>query len=222
MKAKYLPAAIIFIAFSAAAAAHNMEVFYSNENGRVRIEAYYDKAGKASAADVRILDSDGNLLHSGKADKEGIFYFKPAVATDHIVEVRHGGHLGAATIPADELPDTIRARPRIDPSISESRNGPKNTEKPGVPSSDGVIIEQIDRLIREINDMRDENRFRCTRGGVSQAQMNRLIREIHEMRSENRFRDIIGGIGYILGLTGVAAYLLGAKRRRATADDASR
>ena len=38
--------------------------------------------------------------------------------------------------------------------------------------------------------------------------------EHHEHEQEVRLRDILGGLGYIVGITGIAPYFLGRRKRR--------
>lgn len=44
------------------------------------------------------------------------------------------------------------------------------------------------------------------------GEMNELHDELHEQEHRVFFRDILGGVGFILGLTGVAFYVVGMRR----------
>ncbi len=48
-------------------------------------------------------------------------------------------------------------------------------------------------------------------------QLRALQRDLEALRSERRLQDIIGGLGYILGLAGLAAWIMG-RRRHLSAD----
>jgi nickel transport protein len=45
-------------------------------------------------------------------------------------------------------------------------------------------------------------------------QVVRLREDLNEYEQRLRFRDVLGGIGYIVGVSGVAFYFLGARRNR--------
>lgn len=48
-----------------------------------------------------------------------------------------------------------------------------------------------------------------------QAQIAQLRKDVERYQAEIRLRDVLGGLGYILGLTGLAFYILGSRRKGA-------
>ena len=50
-------------------------------------------------------------------------------------------------------------------------------------------------------------------GEVYRARDVALRRDVAQMNQRLRWQDLVGGVGYILGLIGIAAYFLGARRR---------
>ena len=47
------------------------------------------------------------------------------------------------------------------------------------------------------------------------ADLAALRKQLHGYEQKTRLRDVLGGIGYILGIAGIAFYLLGVRRREA-------
>ena len=46
------------------------------------------------------------------------------------------------------------------------------------------------------------------------AELSALRDEFQQYRQQTQLRDILGGIGYILGVAGIAFYLLGLRQKR--------
>jgi len=170
MTAKTIPLALIVLLLSAAeAAAHKFYVHCDIEGDEIIVSAYYP-GSPAVGADVKVVDSEGGPLLSGQTDEDGKFRFRPGVEADITIRVVHGEHFGEVALSAGELPAAGGTPP-----------GPET--------------------------------------GGEDARINRVIKEIRELREETRWRDIVGVVGYIFGLAGVAMYFLSKKQGRQKHND---
>jgi nickel transport protein len=189
-----LVAALMLLA-AGAALAHRVNVFAWVEGDMVFVECKYPDGTKVHEGVIRVLDSAGKELLSGKTNDKGEFSFKVPKQDDLTIVLEAGmGHRGDWPLsrqdlaPAGEAP---KPGPAAAPQASPKNEAPspaavEPTAGPASPPPAG-----IDQAIEKALDKK-------------LAPVMKMLAEMHEQKV--RLTDVLGGIGYIIGLVGVAAY----------------
>jgi nickel transport protein len=172
------------------AAAHNLIVYATADGATVSGRAYFAGGGAPRGAEVMVLAPDGSELARTTTDEQGAFRFEATVRCDHEIVVEGGpGHRGAYTLPASELPA-------------------------GLPAWQGVA-EEADADVAAGQPAPDRT-SRTRPGSEALAdQIRELRRELDAYHHRARLHEVIGGVGYIVGVAGLAFFLLGRRRERA-------
>lgn len=189
-----LLAALMLLA-AGAALAHRVNVFAWVEGDMVFVECKYPDGTKVHEGVIRVLDSAGKELLSGKTNDKGEFSFKVPKQDDLTIVLEAGmGHRGDWPLsrqdlaPAGEAPKpgpaaAPQASPKNEapsPAAVEPAAGPASPPPAGI---DQAIEKALDKKL---------------------APVMKMLAEMHEQKV--RLTDVLGGIGYIIGLVGVAAY----------------
>jgi nickel transport protein len=189
-----LVAALMLLA-AGAALAHRVNVFAWVEGDMVFVECKYPDGTKVHEGVIRVLDSAGKELLSGKTNDKGEFSFKVPKQDDLTIVLEAGmGHRGDWPLsrqdlaPAGEEPKpgpaaAPQASPKNEapsPAAAEPAAGPASPPPAGI---DQAIEKALDKKL---------------------APVMKMLAEMHEQKV--RLTDVLGGIGYIIGLVGVAAY----------------
>lgn len=171
--------------------AHKLNVFAWVEGRKIIGEAYFRGRAPLAGGAVTVFGPAGDKLGQTTTDQQGKFHFEPKLRGDHRIVVDAGdGHAESFTVGADELPADLPAGP----SAAAKAAPPPLATRSGGESPPPVPA------------------------GL-QSQIGQLRAELQEFKSEIRLRDVLGGIGYILGLMGVAFYVLGARKNAARLTD---
>jgi nickel transport protein len=135
----------------------------------------------------------GKELGRTTTDEQGKFSLAAQVRSDHELTVDTGdGHGGHYLIRAAELPDSLPG------AVGQVSNAPTSESPASPPSSPenaapgDPLATQIEQLHRDVQGLREQ---------------------LDGYEKTTRFRDILGGIGFIVGVTGVAYYVLARKRK---------
>jgi nickel transport protein len=199
--------------------AHRVNVFAYVEGTRVCIEGYFGGNSKAKHCVVQVLNSKGAVLTQGRTDDKGLYSFalsKIPKAPGDLTIVLHAssGHKATYTLAANELP-TVSAGPAA-PASGPSAAAPVEKSS-GVTKSQSVSAVERARASRGAND---EASMRKVVEEVVDAKIQPLIKMLgnqqrmllEEQRRGPTIQEIIGGIGWILGIVGVAAYVMSRNR----------
>jgi nickel transport protein len=176
------------------AAAHRVNVFAWVEGDTVRVECKYPDGTRVHEGVIRVLDSAGKELLSGKTDTQGEFSFKVPKQDDLTIVLEAGmGHRGDWPLSKQDIAPAGAAPPE---PAAASQPAPK-TEAPlpptgkSAPGAASPPSEDIEQAIEKALDKK----------------LAPVLRMLAEMREQKvRLTDVLGGIGYIIGLVGVAAY----------------
>lgn len=170
---------------SSHARAHRVDVTAHAEGETIVGRAEYAGGQPVAEADVVVRDPTGQIIARAKTDTEGRFRFPAAGARDHLIVVDAGaGHAGRAVVEAAVLS-----------SEGVSATGPSTQ-----PSSPDESPHRHETIQEQLHLVRQ--------------QLTQLQQQLDARERQTRFRDVLGGIGYILGVTGVLFYFLGARRNR--------
>ena len=187
--------AALMLLTAGAALAHRVNVFAWVEGDMVFVECKYPDGTKVHEGVIRVLDSAGKELLSGKTNDKGEFSFKVPKQDDLTIVLEAGmGHRGDWPLsrqdlaPAGEAPKpgpaaAPQASPKNEapsPAAAEPAAGPASPPPAGI---DQAIEKALDKKL---------------------APVMKMLAEMHEQKV--RLTDVLGGIGYIMGLVGVAAY----------------
>lgn len=147
---------------------------------------------------VQVFDPDGNTLGETRTDADGFFVFTPTRAVPHVFKADLGaGHVAAVTLAVDDLPASVT---RGAGAVSEA----SLTAAPGAIPSDGTVLP-VAALPPDLREMIAE---------AVRNEMRPLRQEIIAYKEKNDLQTVLGGIGYILGLFGLAFFLLARRQRR--------
>jgi nickel transport protein len=179
--------------FPCPAWAHKLNVFAHVEGRTIRGNAYFPGNVPAREIQVMAVAPNGRELGRTKTDQEGNFALEIRERCDtKIVAASEDGHGAEYLVHAAEMPaDLPAAAPSDGPPVGPP--GQPAVRPSGPPSIPGQ------ELLGEIQALR--------------AQVVELRGQVYDYEQRLRFRDVLGGLGYILGLAGVACYLLSLRRQ---------
>jgi len=198
-------AIVLLLLAPSVASAHTLNVFAQAEGTTIRGKAYFRGGTPAQEVEVIARDPAGKELGRVRTDQRGEFILPATVRCDYRLVVDTGdGHGGEYTLRAAELPASVGqvsnlpvnpASPAPSPAPPhEAKNAASTPSLPSpVSSAESLETFQLDELQRQLEALREQV-------------------DAHDQQV--RIRDILGGIGYILGVTGVAYYVLAMKRQR--------
>ena len=185
--------AALMLLTAGAALAHRVNVFAWVEGETVFVECKYPDGTKVHEGVIRVLDSAGKELLSGKTNDKGEFSFKVPKLDDLTIVLEAGmGHRGDWPLSRQDLSPAGEAQRQAPPAASQP--APK-TEAPAAkepsPAAVSPLPAGIDQAIEKALDKK-------------LAPVMKMLAEMHEQKV--RLTDVLGGLGYIFGLVGVAAY----------------
>lgn len=185
-----LPLALLACLGAGPAWAHKVIASTYVVGGSIEGEIGFSNGDMSADTLVTVTTPDGRSLGEATTDADGFFSYTPTEAVDHVFHANLGaGHVAQVTVAAADLPGTLGG-------------GPQAQEKTAAPAEPAAnltpgVREMIAEAVRE--------------------EVRPLRRELAAYREKNDLQSILGGLGYIVGLFGVAFYLLGRQRlKRAT------
>ena len=184
------------------AQAHRLNVFAYAEGATIIGSAYFSGGGAPAGAEVTVYGPDGAELGRTATDGDGAFAFDATARVDHRITVAtQDGHTAEFLVAASELLDGLPAAD-TGPAASVHRADATSSATARSAGESPAAVAAIDDAALEAL--------------VSQA-VQRQVRPLREqlLACGDRIglQDIIGGIGYIVGIFGIAAYVLSLRRR---------
>lgn len=176
---------IILLLFSSSAQAHKVYLFAWTEGDMIHTESYFSGNKKIQDGTIKVFDSEGKELVSGKTNEIGEFSFKiPEIADLRIVLESSMGHGAEYLFKKSEFSSGQVPAPEIVIDTIEETENPI------------TVVAENDKLYKEIEVVLDEK-------------LKPVIRELTKLREEKGpgVTEIVGGIGYILGIMGIIAYM---------------
>jgi len=188
---KWLRRAIFFLVLSGAlvqatpAWAHKLFVFAAVRGKMIEGEVYYQGGDAARDIKMTVLGPDGTKLAEATTDQDGKFSYEPQFLGDHRLVADAGfGHRIETTVPAAELPQDLPPFAAV-ASPASGTTGSDESRPQGPERS--VANADIQALAQQVTALRQD---------------------LDKWKTQLRMQDLLGGIGYILGLMGLASYLL--------------
>lgn len=171
---------------SSSAMAHKIKVFATAEGTVISGYAYLTGGTRVKDALVRVKAADDTLLGETTVDSTGTFRFEAKQPIDHrIIVDAGGGHVAEFTVKASELTGMDTAGTA---SIAAAADNATSEEPSSVSLSTATLQTLVDKAVAR--------------------QLRPLREQLDAYQAETRWQDILGGIGYILGIAGIAFYLL--------------
>jgi len=168
------------------AAAHQLRLFATTEGTTIRGTVYFAGGSKAANVPVTAFTAEGLQLDQTITDQQGEFTFTAQQRVDHHLVADTGdGHQAEFTVSAQQLPASLGT---LDATIANPE-----PETPAIPAN------QIQHDLSELEALLENAIAR---------QIRPLREQLEAYEAKTRWHDVLGGIGYILGLTGIACYLL--------------
>jgi nickel transport protein len=182
-------------------------VFAAAQGKTIQGKAYFRGQIAAQNVTVRALDPAGEEIGRTTTDAEGQFRLTARFRCDHRLLVEtEDGHGAEFTVAADQLPDDLPPRgsaANVSPSAGAS---PSGGVAPVASSAGGGGERSADS--RQLEAIR--------------AELARLEEQLQAYQDRLRWQDMLGAIGYIVGVTGIAYYYLGVRRKQAMAAGSAR
>ncbi len=184
------------------AAAHKVVLSVYVTGALIEGEVGFSNGDMAPGAVIEVFGPDGALRKRVTTDEDGFFAFQADDRVDYQLKADLGaGHVAEARVSADELPVALAAAggaaaamPGGDPgAVPPGREGPVASG----PSS-GPAPADLDAIVQE----------------AVAHQIRPLRRQLTAYENRVRWTDVLGGLGYIIGLTGLAAYWQARRRLR--------
>lgn len=198
---------------ASAAHAHKVKVFATAEEDTISGYVYFSGGNRPRSAVIRIAGPGGAALGEAKTNENGEFSFKAKYSCDHILTMDlEDGHAARFTIKSEELPAGLPPLPRApektlgeagtppkEPVAEESESvmAPGASEVSGSPSRPGMETAVAEAVVAE---------------AVSR-QIRPLREQLDRLEAKIRLSDVVGGIGCLFGVTGIAFYFLGVRKR---------
>ncbi len=204
MKRKHffsLNVALFCLLFLAASAwAHKVNIFAYAENNTVYTESYFPDGRPVEGGAINIYDRSGKQLLTGTTDSKGLFSFSPPAHDDLTIEIIASmGHKNSFLLQKKELGDIPVTEPQ--PDIAPVESAGRQSAPAIIPlSTQG--IESLNVLQKEFKNIA--------------AELRSVKREIAALRvtlEKPGLDDIVSGIGYIIGLLGVAFFMMNRKKQ---------
>ncbi len=182
-------------AWAPSALAHRLKLFATAEGTTITGYAYFPGGGRAKRQTVQVLDAAGRRLGEVKTNDAGEFSFEATVRCDHrfIIETPDG-HRSTFLVEAADLPQGLAAPASAakEEPAKEPAAAPEQEAQPPPSTGPPSAVEQVveDAVARKIRPLQEQ---------------------IERLEERRRVQDILGGVGYIIGLAGIAFYLLRAR-----------
>jgi len=198
---KRLLIAVVFAAMtlmSQPALAHKVIIDVYTDDTTVEGEIGFSNGDMAADTVVDVFDGEGKRLGVTKTNTDGVFFYKPTKAVTHEFRANMGaGHIATYVLEKEDLPSAL-LEGTDSKKASDSSEQQETTVKTMASEPSAVDVDNADlksMISRE----------------VSHA-IRPLQKELAAYKEKNDLQSILGGIGYILGLFGVASYMLSRRR----------
>jgi len=194
----------MFLAIPSTVFAHKVSIFAWVEGDMVHTQSIFFGGKKIQNATIKVFDASGKQLVEGKTNDNGEFSFRtPIKAAMKIVVSAGMGHQAIWNLKASDFENTGRDIPHTEPASSreiDNIHPPiSHAEIPLPPNAPSSI---------DPDEIRD----------IVEKALDKKLAPVLKMLSESRNQtpsigDILGGIGYIIGLVGLAAYIVNRRKK---------
>lgn len=168
--------------------AHKIHIFATADGVEISGSVYSSGGAVAAGLVVGVFGPDGTSLGEATTDEDGEFSYTATLRADHTMRIETpDGHGASYTLSAAELPESLPASGADAPSESEGAPPVKAAAPPSIGGDEGDLAARVDLLRMQVIEMR---------------------KQLDRFQEKKNFQDILGGVGYIIGIAGVAFYLM--------------
>ncbi len=183
--------------------AHKLRIFAAADGAEISGYVYLSGGGRARNVTVDVSAPSGQHIATLETDEEGRFSFSPKMRCDHILKVTTAdGHAADWTVPAAELPDSLPP--------------PEETASP--PDAETDAAEGPGKAVFTAAPTASVAPSLSTEVAALRRQVIAMREQLDGFQEKRTFQDVIGAVGYILGVAGVAFYILGRRRNSSRSD----
>ncbi len=197
-------AAVLTVVMITNAQAHKIISAAYPDGNLIEGEIGFSSGDMAKNILVVITDPNGNKLGEVTTDEEGLFSFTASQKVDHIFRANlSAGHIATFTVLADELPDDLASgetQSSVTSTVSKPVESGENSGEVAALATENSALIVIDQTALEKLIAKATKETRSLR------------KDLVQYKEERRLQDILGGIGYILGIFGIASFLLGRRK----------
>ncbi|MCB9958090.1 MAG: carboxypeptidase regulatory-like domain-containing protein [Rhodospirillaceae bacterium] len=209
-----LLAAVLVVLASQGAHAHRLNLFAFVDGQSIQGSAYYSGGGAPGGAEIVAYGPDGAEIGHATTDADGNFSFTPTQPVDHRITIATAdGHAAEFVVTAAELPAPLAA-PAAEPQAPVAADEAEAGEAPPAAESEAVADRPTDVPAVAAAPAIDPAELESLIGRTVQRQIQPLRQQLFAYEGAIHMHDVLGGIGYILGLFGIAAYLMSLRRRK--------
>ncbi|WP_299444588.1 cobalt ABC transporter permease [uncultured Rhodospira sp.] len=188
--------AVVLLALSGAPAlAHKVIAGAYPAGAVIEGEVGFSNGDMATDTLVEVFDEAGAKMGETRTDADGFFTYAPTRQVMHVFKADLGaGHVATFTLDVADVPAVAgAAAPESgavpDPAASSTVATPETAAPAAMPAD---LTAQIAEAVRD--------------------EVRPLRREISAYKEKHDLQTVLGGIGYILGLFGLAFFLLARRR----------
>jgi len=184
---------VIFLAICEKGYAHRVNVFAWVEGDTVSVSCKYPDGKKVNEGVIRVLDSGGTELLSGKTNDQGEFSFNIPKQADLTIVLEAGmGHRAEWTVLKEELSASGQPAAAAAAALPAVRAEPSAAPAKAA-AGDASALQSQD--IQQALEMALDKKL---------APVLKMLAESREQGT--KLSDVLGGLGYIVGFAGIAAY----------------
>ncbi len=185
---------------------HGVNVFAYVDGQKIFVEGYFTGKSKAVDALVEVFDSHGNKIHEGRTDNNGVYSFKifdvvPARDDLRIVLKASPEHQAEFRLPASDLPKF----PKRKKGEAENLKTTSDQENELNAVKETAQMDSNQAIVKKLMEEAVDSKIQPLAAMLSQQQ--KLLIELNQKKIS--VTEILGGIGWIFGIVGVAAYMMG-------------
>lgn len=184
------------------AEAHSLKVFAVVEGQTIRGTVYFSGAAPARGARITVRGPDGGVLAETVSGDDGSFIVPAGPQVDHRIAADAGdGHSAVFVVRALEIP-----------ANAAGAAAPPVVIAPGLGGMPGPAAEAASQGLDAVHPA-NAAALETALDAVVSRHVTPLRDQLNAYEDRLRWHDVLGGIGYIFGLTGLAALLLSRRRR---------
>lgn len=200
----------LMLCLASYAQAHKVNIFASLDGNMIVGRVYFSGGGVAEDVDVDVSSQDGLKVATVKTNAKGEFLFIPKIKdAQYMFSVDTGdGHAAKTTVAVGSVPVQAAAVKQRPPTLIQLQ-GKADAQATQQAQGNSQHLAIDPSIIADVVAME------------LSKQLLPLSERIDRYESRLRFTGIVGGIGFIVGIAGVAAFIM-SRRQRTTPEQDSK
>lgn len=189
--------------------AHNLNVFAMSSGDQITGYVYFTGGTRAKQAKIEVHlgdnDTEAQVLASSIADDQGSFAFSVSHRADYTVFTDTGdGHVAKFKLYADDFAENL---PIAEANSSITVTELNLAQEATVPAPNESTETFNASLSADLKSLSRDELTELINHAVAR-QIGPLREEVNSYRNDVRMSDVMGGIGVIMGIFGLAAWIV--------------